>query len=286
MLAVTDSSTRTESPLAVDEPPVAALRNVSVRFGGVTAISDVSLTLAPNETVACIGPNGAGKSTILNVISALATPASGTREVAGHDTTRSSPVEVTRLGVGRSFQDPKLLEDSSLLENLLCGMHLSAGYSPLDQIVRPWVVRRRERRSLQRAEEVLSMIQLESNAHDSVSALPFGARKLADLGRALMGSPQLLLFDEPSSGLDHGEREVVQGLIEQIARESQTTILVVEHNMGVVRAIADKVIGMEGGSVLKVGTASEVLDSREFRTAIVGARRSAGDETTITGDDE
>lgn len=254
--------------------PVAALRNVSVRYGGIAAISDVSVTLEPNETVACIGPNGAGKSTVLNVISALATPASGTREVAGHDTTRSSPADVARLGVGRSFQDPRLLEDSSLLENLLCGTHLTAGYPPLDQIVRPWRVRRRERRSVERAREVLSLLRLEGHAHDPVSGLPYGARKLADIGRALMGSPHLLLFDEPSSGLDHRERDVVQQLIEEIARDARTTILLVEHHMELVRAVADTVIGMEGGGILMIGTPSEVLDSPEFRTAIVGGRRA------------
>jgi branched-chain amino acid transport system ATP-binding protein len=252
---------------AVDTVPHLQVTGLSVHFGGVFAVSDVDLTLPAGQVAAIIGPNGAGKTTLLNAVSGLVSY-EGLVRLRG-EVLPSRPVAVARQGVGRSFQDPRLLENASAVENLMCGLHLLAGHSLLDQLVRPGRTARGERAGRARATELLRSAGLSDLRESTVAGMPYGVRKLLDICRAVLGATSLLLLDEPSSGLSMDGQLVVQELIER-QREAGMTVLVVEHHLDLVRAVADQVIGMQAGGVLLTGTPAEVLDSDHFLAAVTG----------------
>jgi ABC-type branched-subunit amino acid transport system ATPase component len=251
--------------------PVLDLDRVSVRFGGVSALQDVSVTVAPRDVVAVIGSNGAGKSTMLNAVCGLVREnTTGSIEICGQRVLGRRPEAIARLSVSRSFQDPPLIDAESVLENILVGEHLRLGYRMGDQLWRRGRVRRREAEARQRAIAMLEFIGLENLGDERVGGLPYGTRKLIDIARAMVSEPVLLLLDEPTSGLDADEQEAVGRVLQQLHRATSVSMLVVEHHMNIVRAVATKVIGLQSGSVLMVGTAEEVLESEEFRAATVG----------------
>jgi branched-chain amino acid transport system ATP-binding protein len=265
----------TAAPVPAGDPAL-ALRDVSVHFGGVAALSEVNLDVAAGEVVAVVGPNGAGKSTLLNAVSGLlGDRVSGTVLLAGRDVRGMSASQIARLGVGRSFQDPPLLDDESATTNVLVGQHLRLGYPLADQLFRPRRVNRIERAAAERAAETLAFVGLGHLAEQPVAGLAYGTRKLIDIARAIASEPQLLLLDEPTSGLDRNEQQAVATMLMQLHQRSPLAVLVVEHHMEVVRSVATKVAGLHSGSVLMIGTPSEVLDSQEFLDAVTGRVRLA-----------
>ena len=249
--------------------PLLTLRGVSVSFGGVAALSGVSLEIGPRDLVAIVGPNGAGKSTALNAICQLVR-SSGDITLKGQPVNGRPAWHVAAQGVGRSFQDPPLIDHYTVLENILCGAHLRLGYRMTDQVFRRRHVRRREATMARRAEILLDFVGLAGRRLDEAGSLPYGARKLVDIARAMVAGPQILLLDEPSSGLDHDERGALQGMLCTLRDEQRVAILVVEHHMDLVRAAATQVAAMQAGEVLMTGTPVEVLDSERFRSAVVG----------------
>ncbi len=259
--------------------PALALRDVSVHFGGVAALSEVSIEVAAGEVVAVVGPNGAGKSTLLNAVSGLlGDRVSGTVQLGGRDVRGLSATRIARLGVGRSFQDPPLLDTEAALTNVLSGQHLRLGYPMADQLLRPRRVKRLEQEAADRAAATLDFVGLGHLAGQPVAGLAYGTRKLIDIARAIVAEPGLLLLDEPTSGLDRDEQQAVARMLTQLHRRSSLAVLIVEHHMEVVRSVATTVIGLHSGSVLMVGKPSEVLDSQEFLDAVTGRVRVAGDE--------
>lgn len=271
---------------AADEGPDAAephreltleLTDVSVSFGGLRALEGVTTQVYSDEIVSIVGPNGAGKTTMLNAICGIVPKSSGTIRHRGGDITRLNATQIARTGVGRSFQDPQLLEDSSVLENILCGAHSTIGYSMVDQVFRRGRVRRREAAARERAMELLELVGLEDEASTDPSELAYGARKLVDIIRAAIPNPSILLLDEPSSGLDRSERALVEEMLLAIHRSYGIPMLVVEHHMDLVRRISDKVVGLISGSVAMSGPPAEILDSEEFRALITGTLPGQGD---------
>ncbi|MEU1956031.1 ABC transporter ATP-binding protein [Nocardia rhamnosiphila] len=246
-------------------------------FGGVAALQDLTFEVDQGETVAVIGPNGAGKTTLLNALCGLVSATSDTLQMGGRDLTGMQARARAQLGLARSYQNPPLLEKASVLENLMCGGHLQLGYGMLDELFRPWRVRALEREFRARCEETLEFIGIAEHRLEEVSGMPHGLRKLVDIGRAIVSRPSLLLLDEPSSGLDSGEQQIVVRVINGLQETGDMSLLVVEHHMEVVREVADRVIGMQAGTVLKLGTPTEVLDSEEFREALIGAHRTDGE---------
>jgi ABC-type branched-subunit amino acid transport system ATPase component len=224
--------------------------------------------------VALVGPNGAGKTTLLNAVSGLAPTVSTAIELGGYRIDGHHPAAIAARGAGRSFQNPALLDDAPALENLVAGSHRHLGYTMLDQVIRPSRVRRNEAEMSARARSVLEYASMSSIADAPAGGLSYGSRKLLDILRTLMGRPRLLLLDEPTSGLDAREREVVKALIHDLRTSTNLGMLVVEHHMDIVRAVADRVVGLQAGRVVAVGTPSEVLDSEAFRTTVVGGSRS------------
>lgn len=259
--------------LRVSEP-ILQVADLTVRFGGVSALQDMTFALQAGETTAVIGPNGAGKTTLLNAVCGLVSSTSTILSLKGEAMAGISVVERARRGIARSYQNPPLLENASVLENLMSGGHLKLGYGILQELVLPRRVHKLEKDLGRSCEEVLEFVGLSSLRDEPVNGLSHGMRKLVDIGRAIVTRPDLLLLDEPSSGLDSEEQLIVVRVINGMQeRHDDMAILVVEHHMEVVRQVADQVLGMQAGTLLKSGTPSEVLDSQEFREALVGARR-------------
>lgn len=263
MAGGTAEDTRGGAALAMDK--------VSVAYGGIRALADIDLTVGRHELMAVIGPNGAGKSTLLNAVSGLpGTNVRGSIAIFGSQLSRRRADRIARLGIGRSFQDPALIDEGTVLENVLGGAHPQLGYNSFDQLWRGRRVGREERAWRARAMSILELCALDGQAGSKVGALPYGSRKLVDIARAFVGQPGLVLLDEPTSGLDHDGQQRVVSLLAAIRTRQNPAMLVVEHHMHLVRAIADRVVGLQAGSVVAVGTPSEVLDSAAFRAAVVG----------------
>lgn len=240
--------------------------DVDVTFGGVKALRGVTFDVRAREFTAVIGPNGAGKSTMLNAISGLIREyAKGEILIEGSSMLGKAPVQIARTGVGRSFQNPPLIDTATVLENVMLGEHLRLGYRMGDQIWRRRRVRRLESEAERRALTILEFIELSDLRHQPVGSLPYGTRKLIDIARAVVAGPKLLLLDEPTSGLDAEEQSAVGQILLELHQATLVTILIVEHHMHVVRSIASRVIGLESGSVVAIGTPEEVLNSEAFQ---------------------
>lgn len=259
-------------PADGSERPALVLRDVTVTFGGIRALVGITTDIAVNELAAIVGPNGAGKTTLLNAVSGLIRGnATGHVELLGQSVMGKSPYAIAKCGLGRSFQDPPLLEKETVVENILVGAHLSLGYGGFDQIFRRRKVGRLEREAIAKADAVMEFTHLAEHAKKRVDGLPYGTRKLVDIARAMVSGPRVLFLDEPTSGLDADEQKVVRELLLELRSQQRMTIVLVEHHMDLVRAVATSVIGLQAGAVLAVGTAEEVLDSEAFRAAVVGA---------------
>jgi branched-chain amino acid transport system ATP-binding protein len=248
---------------------VLRLDGVSVRFGGVLALSEATFEVDRHDVVAIVGPNGAGKSTLLNAVGNLVR-STGRILFFDRDIQGVSAARIAHGGIGRSFQDPQLVDDYSVLENVMCGAHLKLGYGLTDQVLRPWVVARAERETARKAQVLLEFVGLDGVADHEAGSLSYGARKRTDIARAMLSGPRLLLLDEPSSGLDTAERANLQATLVALREQRLVTAIIVEHHMDLVRSVANQVVGMQAGEVLLTGTPSEVLDSEMFREAIVG----------------
>ena len=246
------------------------VRALSVAFGGLRALTDVSASVSADHIVAIIGPNGAGKTTLLNAICGLVPKSRGAVRHYGTDLTNASPTRIARRGVGRSFQDPRLIDSLSTLENVLCGAHATIGYSLADQVIRRLKVGKQERKARADAMELLDLFGLAHLADVAAGRLAYGPRKMVDIVRATISRPSVLLLDEPSSGLDRAERERIGTMLAMIHREFGIPMMVVEHHMDLVRTVAHRVVGLASGSVALAGPTSEVLDSEEFRLTMMG----------------
>jgi branched-chain amino acid transport system ATP-binding protein len=248
--------------------------DVAVSFGGVAALNGVGAQVASYEVAAIVGPNGAGKTTLLNAVSGLLdVKVRGDIVFCGQQINGMSANRIAHLGLGRSFQHPPLLEEETIVENILLASNLHLPYGLPGQMFTPWRSRRLERAEKERALALLDFAGLSGVAGNKASSLPYGSRKLVDIIRALFLSPTLLALDEPTSGLDSREQETVVELIQKLAAMRRMTLLIVEHHMDIVRACASQVLGMQAGRVISSGTPDEVFESEAYREAVVGRQR-------------
>ena len=246
------------------------VQGLDVAFGGVRALTDVTTSVNAQEIVAVVGPNGAGKTTLLNAICGLIKMSSGVVHHFGVDVTSSTPTKIAQGGIGRSFQDPRLVGEESVLQNILSGAHATIGYSLGDQLFRRRKVARRERIAESQARDMLDLVGLGDLADVHAAQLAYGPRKMVDILRAAISRPNVLLLDEPSSGLDLAERATVEQMLLELHREFDLPMLVVEHHLDLVRAVADKVLCLVSGTVAMQGPTVEILDSHQFRATITG----------------
>ena len=250
-------------------------QNLSVRFGGLLAVNQVSFEVKPGEVFTLIGPNGAGKTTVFNLISGIYTPTSGSLEFQGPqgplDLTRQPAHQMASLGIARTFQNIELFEHASVLSNLLIGSHVHRRSSLWQELLFTNQVRQGELDTREKVEEVIDFLNLQHYRDTLVAGLPYGVRKVVELGRALCMQPRLLLLDEPSSGLNMEETDDMAFWIQDIRDELGITVLMVEHDMSLVSRVSDRVLAMAQGQVLAMGTPREVQSDAAVIEAYLGS---------------
>ena len=232
--------------------------NLSVRFGGVLAVNGVGFDVRRGEVFTLIGPNGAGKTTVFNLISRIYTPTTGEITFEGRKLSELAPHGVAELGIARTFQNIELFEHASVLQNLLIGRHTHRQTSFLSDIFFTAKVRRAELVAREKVEQVIELLDLQHHRDSMVAGLPYGVRKVVELARALCTEPKLLLLDEPSSGLNVEETDDMAFWIRDIQHELGVTVLMVEHDMSLVSKVSDRVLAMNQGEMLALGTPREV----------------------------
>jgi branched-chain amino acid transport system ATP-binding protein len=245
--------------------------DVTLRFGGLTAVDSVSFAVEPGEIFTMIGPNGAGKTSIFNVISRFYQPSSGRLSFHGRDITRVPPHEVAKLGIARTFQNIELFENATVLSNLLVGRHRHATTRPWEEVLFLPKVRRAERAHRDRVEQVIDFLDLQGYRDQIIAGLPYGVRKVCELARALCSEPRLLLLDEPSSGLNVEETDDMAFWIRDIRDELGVTVLMVEHDMTLVNRVSDRVLALNYGRVLALGPPAEIQRHPDVIAAYLGA---------------
>ncbi len=250
--------------------PLVQARNLSVQFGGVKAVSDVSFDVLPNEIFTLIGPNGAGKTTIFNLISGLYRPTSGSISFDGQTISDQPPDSIAALGIARTFQNIELFENATVLQNLLVGRHTHGRTGWWQDLLFTPAVRREELAFRRQVEEVIDFLDLQYHRDSLVAGLPYGVRKVVELGRALAMRPRLLLLDEPASGLNVEETEDMGFWIEDIKADLGITVIMVEHDMTLVSRVADRVLALNLGQVMAVGTSEEVQSHPDVIEAYMG----------------
>jgi branched-chain amino acid transport system ATP-binding protein len=234
------------------------VRGLSLRFGGLRALDEVDLTVAGGEICGLVGPNGAGKTSLFNCVSGLYRPSAGTVRIDGVDALRTAPHRLAALGVARTFQHPVLRPDASVLDNVLLGGHCRLPARLPAYAVRWPGVRRAERELAAEARETLGWLGIDELAEHEAGSLPYGAMKRVELARALLAHPRLLLLDELASGLVHQEVDTLGEVIRQLRAERGISVLLVEHHMGLVAAICDKVVVLVQGRKVAEGSAAEI----------------------------
>ena len=247
-----------------------AVEDLGVSFGGIRAVDGVSFEVEAGEVFTIIGPNGAGKTTIFNLISRIYDPTDGRLVFRDEDITRVPPHEIARRGIARTFQNIELFEHASVLQNLLLGRHAHARPRLLEEILFLPTVRARERAHREAAEKVIDFLELQAYRDSLVVNLPYGVRKVVEMGRALCTEPALLLLDEPSSGLSVEETEDMAFWIQDIRSLLGISVLMVEHDMSLVGAVSDRVLALNYGRVLACGTSREVQEHPDVVKAYLG----------------
>jgi ABC-type branched-subunit amino acid transport system ATPase component len=236
------------------------IEHVSVRFGGIVAVNDSNFTVKENEITCLIGPNGAGKTTLFNLITGFLTPTTGSIHFRDQNITGMKPEKIVRLGIARTFQNLRLFNDMTVLENMLLAVPGKYNQS----ILRPLFLRPRlkkiEAGNIERALETLEYVGLGGKAGEIVDNLSYAEQKLLTIGRLLMTEADVLLLDEPASGLDKHSLDRIMPLVQDLKRQNKT-ILLIEHNMDIIRSIADQVVFLNQGQVLGVGTAEEIMSN-------------------------
>jgi len=252
------------------------LTDVTLKFGGVTAVDNVSFSVEKGEVFSLVGPNGAGKSTIFNILSRFYTPSHGEITFEGKSILTKQSHEIAGIGIARTFQNIELFHQASVLQNLLVARQTHRKSNPVSEILFSPFVKKEEYRHRFAVEKVIDFLDLQSYREKFISGLPYGVRKVVELGRALAIEPKLLLLDEPASGLSVEETQDVAFWIEDIKKVMGITVLMVEHDMHLVSSVSDRVMALADGKMLALGTPGEVKNHPAVIEAYLGGSEEDG----------
>jgi branched-chain amino acid transport system ATP-binding protein len=250
-----------------------SIKDLSISFGGLAALSQVSMEVEGGRIFSIIGPNGAGKTTVFNCITGIYRPNSGSIRFHGKEIVGKKPHQAALMGIARTFQNIELFAHLSCMDNLLLGrhIHMKTGiFSGASFFGKNFPAAKEERRQREHVEKIIELLELEAARDVPVAALPYGTRKLVELGRALAMEPSLLLLDEPTAGMNQEEKRDMMFWIKDIRDEFQITVIMVEHDMGLVMDVSDEVLALNFGLKLVQGPPEEVQNHPEVLEAYLG----------------
>ena len=246
------------------------IQNISLRFGGVKALTDISFNVKEHEIRAIIGPNGAGKSSMLNCINGVYTPQEGSITFRGKTFSHMNSRQVAEMGVARTFQNLALFKGMSVLDNIMSGRNLKIKSNILLQALRIGPAEREEIRHREFVEQIIDFLEIQAHRKTAVGQLPYGLQKRVDLGRALAMEPQVLLLDEPMAGMNVEEKQDMSRFILDVNEQFGTTVVLIEHDMGVVMDISDRVVVLDYGKKIGDGRPDELRSNEDVIRAYLG----------------
>lgn len=244
--------------------------NATIRFGGLTAVDDLNLTVNDGEIVGLIGPNGAGKTTVFNMITGVYKPTSGTFLWNETDLSKLKPHKITELGIARTFQNIRLFREMNVLENVMVGTNLRNNINLFSSVLHLPGYRRREKMAEQRSLNLLEQVGLADVAYDSATSLPYGKQRRLEIVRALATQPKLLLLDEPAAGMNPQESAELMEFIFKVRNDFGCSILLIEHHMQVVMGVCNRMYVLEYGHTIADGTPQEISTNQRVIDAYLG----------------
>ncbi len=247
------------------------IKNVTMRFGGLTAVKDVSFNVGPTDLVAVIGPNGAGKTTLFNTITGIYTPTEGSVTFNGDKVNAKKASDITYLGIARTFQNIRLFNNLTVIDNIRIARHTRVNYSFFDGIFKTKKYREEEKKITEDALELLKLFHLDEKRNYLAKNLPYGAQRKLEMARALATQPKLLLLDEPAAGMNPTETKELSNLIKFIREKFQIAVILIEHDMNLVMQIAEKIHVLDYGNLIASGTPVEIQNNKKVIEAYLGA---------------
>ncbi len=238
--------------------PLLEVKNLGISFGGLRAVNQFDLEIEPGEIVGIIGPNGAGKTTVFNILSGYYRPTDGAVAFKGKLLTGLKPFQVAQRGIARTFQNIRLFPQISVLDNVRIGFHPRADYNLVDSILRTPRFQAKEAELTERSLDILATLGLEDRAHIKANGLPYGAQRRLEIARALAVQPELLLLDEPAAGMNPSEVQQMVELVRFVKEKFNLTVLLIEHQMGLVMNLCERLVVMDFGEVIARGLPQDV----------------------------
>ncbi len=255
--------------------PLLDIKDISISFGGISAVENVSLNISKNEIVSLIGPNGAGKTTVFNILTGVYLPDSGEIYFKGERIDRKSPQTIVKKGISRTFQNIRLFKDMQVIENVLVGTHTRTHYSLFDSTFRTRKFRKEEDEKVYKAIEILKILGLENKKDEYAGDLPYGDQRKAEIARAIATGAELILLDEPAAGMNPQETDELLNCIRYI-RSLGYTILLIEHDMRVVMNISDRIYVLDDGELIAEGLPEAVANNPRVIKAYLGGELHVG----------